>query len=122
MPPHHSIDPHVNLHTHMPHKPDKNRFAALDALMGREGLFGNLNIPAFTATTGSSSSSSTQEEEEQRRQQQKKAAAAAAVFAAGSAAIPCTIQRVKLSELALPLGAFDAPVVIEVDGAGAEGR
>lgn len=78
--------------------------------MGRDGLFPDNPAASSTTTTHPTQEQQLQEKEQQQR------AAAAAVFALGNAAIPCTVPHVKLSELDLPLGAFDSPVVIEVDG------
>lgn len=84
------------------------RFAALDALMGRD--------PSIII-----SSSTSQEQREKEGWVTPQAAAPVVEDRLAAGRLPCTIQRVKLSELSVPLGAFGGPVVITLDGEGEEG-
>lgn len=91
--------------------------------MGRDGLFPSTTTTATATPPAADAAATIKQEQAAAKQAKQQRAAAAAAFALGNAAIPCTVPRVKLSELDLPLGTFDAPVVIEVDGAeGGEAR
>lgn len=87
-------------------------FAALDALVGRGAASSEQDKSSSSSGGGATATATAPAAAAAQQEQQAQAGGGRGAHTHG---FPCTIQRVPLSELTLPLGAFDAPVVIEVD-------